>query len=186
MLFSVLVWAAAVVMVFLGRWQLVVSDEKHFDWQNFGYALQWWVFSAAAVAFWAKLVRDALRGRVAENTPTGGELVLRGRRQDIVHTGPATLVTRPAADAAAPVVYRGYVMPQSATSPDRSDDDPVRASYNDYLWQLALADGSAQTRPQGAPMADRGTDAARADDPDAGAGTAIEGAVPDERRTDTR
>jgi hypothetical protein len=128
-------------MVFLGRWQLIVSDEKHFNWQNFGYALQWWTVSAAAVAFWVKLIRDALRGREPENVSTSGELVLRGRDTRVAPTGSATLVA-PGADAA-PVVYRGYVMPQSATHPDRSDDDAMRASYNDYLWQLALADSAA-------------------------------------------
>lgn len=153
-------------MVFLGRWQLIVSDEKHFDWQNFGYALQWWTFSAAAVAFWAKLIRDALRGREPDNVATGGELVLRGRDTGVAHTGSATLVA-PGADAT-PVIYRGYVMPQSATHPDRSDDDAMRASYNDYLWQLALADSApepsvahqqptAQSRPDELPAIESDT-----------------------------
>lgn len=143
--FSVLIWTAAVVMVLLGRWQLTVSDHKHFDLQNFGYALQWWAFSAAAVLFWAKLIRDALRQRRPDNTPTGGQLVVRSPGQGVAHAGPATLLAQGDGEAA-PTVYRGYVMPQSATHPDRSDDDRVRASYNDYLWQLALADGSERSQ----------------------------------------
>src|SRR5699024_4623353 len=98
--FTVLIWTAAVVMVLLGRWQLTVSDHKHFDLQNFGYALQWWAFSAAAVLFWAKLIRDALRQRKPENTPTGGQLVVRGQGQSVAHAGPATLVARTDDDAA--------------------------------------------------------------------------------------
>jgi hypothetical protein len=140
-LFSVLCWAAAIAMIFLGRWQLIVSDEKGFDWQNFGYSLQWWTFSLAAVVFWAKLVRDALRGRQPDNVSTGGELVVRGRGTGIAPAGPATLMA-PGADAT-PTIYRGYVMPQSATHPDRSDGDLMRGAYNDYLWQLALADSAA-------------------------------------------
>jgi hypothetical protein len=128
-------------MIFLGRWQLIVSDEKNFDWQNFGYCLQWWTFSAAALAFWAKLVRDALRGRRPDNVATGGELLVRGRDTSVLPAGPATLVA-PGGDAS-PTVYRGYVMPQAATHPDRSDDDRMRAAYNDYLWQLALKDSAA-------------------------------------------
>ena len=56
-----LVWAAAVTMVLLGRWQLTVSNRKHFDLQNFGYALQWWAFSVFAVLFWLRVMRDVRR-----------------------------------------------------------------------------------------------------------------------------
>jgi DNA-binding transcriptional regulator of glucitol operon len=71
-----LVWAAAVAMVFLGRWQLQVSNEKHFDLQNFGYAFQWWAFSGFAIFLWAKALRDGVRG-VAPGESTSGQLVLR-------------------------------------------------------------------------------------------------------------
>ena len=54
----VLVLAAVVTMIFLGRWQLTVSNRKHFSLQNFGYALQWWAFCIFAVAFWLKILRD--------------------------------------------------------------------------------------------------------------------------------
>src|SRR5689334_11197395 len=36
--------ALVIAMVLLGRWQLIVSDRKHFNLQNFGYAVQWWMF----------------------------------------------------------------------------------------------------------------------------------------------
>ncbi len=103
-----------VTMVLLGRWQLHVSEAKHFSIQNFGYALQWWLFSAFAVFFWGRLIRDAAR--------RGGVLAL----------------ARPEPDpqAGAPVAYRRYVMP---TTPPRSTDS-VHAAYNDYLAALAAKD----------------------------------------------
>ncbi|HZY77724.1 MAG TPA: hypothetical protein VFE40_15515, partial [Jatrophihabitantaceae bacterium] len=61
----VLVLAAAVTMVLLGRWQLDVSDSKHFSLQNFGYALQWWAFTLFALWLWARILRDAARSRAA-------------------------------------------------------------------------------------------------------------------------
>ena len=47
-----------VTMVLLGRWQLDVSNSKHFSLQNFGYALQWWAFSIFAALMWRRVVRD--------------------------------------------------------------------------------------------------------------------------------
>jgi hypothetical protein len=141
---TVLFWAAAVAMVLLGRWQMTVSDTKHFDLQNFGYAFQWWAFSACAVLFWAKMVRDTVRRRPTTGTSTGGQLALRSN--GIVPVGPAELVTAPEATGQAPVIYRGYVMPQSATTPARSKDDSFHGSYNDYLWQLSLGDQADAAR----------------------------------------
>lgn len=143
--FTLFGWAAAVTMVLLGRWQLRVSNSKHFDLQNFGYTLQWWAFSLFAVLIWAKSVRDTVRGRAA-GASTGGALVLHGGQSAaVVHVGPAELMTQPDEPGAVPVVYRGYLTPQSSTSPARSDGDPVREAYNDYLWQLALADSATPT-----------------------------------------
>lgn len=136
-----LVWAGAVAMVLLGRWQLDVSDAKHFDLQNFGYSLQWWAFSAFALFLWARAIRDAVR-KITPVASTGGELVLRGGANGLATVGPAELTTA-GTDGQAPVVYRGYVMPQSSQRPARSDGDPLHGAYNDYLWQLALADGAA-------------------------------------------
>jgi hypothetical protein len=136
---TLLFWGAAVAMVLLGRWQLDVSDTKHFDLQNFGYAFQWWAFSACAVLFWAKIVRDTIRRRPTAGIAASGQLAVRSN--GIAHVGPAELVTSVEQTGKAPVVYRGYVMPQSATTPARSNDDSFHGSYNDYLWQLSLADG---------------------------------------------
>ncbi len=37
-------------------------DEGGLDLRNLGYALQWWIFGAFAVALWLRLVRDEARG----------------------------------------------------------------------------------------------------------------------------
>ena len=163
---SIGVWAAAVAMVFLGRWQLQVSNDKHFDLQNFGYALQWWAFSAFAILLWLKAIRDTARGRTSA-VSTSGELVLRGTAiaSNVVYVGPAEL-SAPAAEAGQPeIVYRGYLMPQSTTSPARTDGDPVRGAYNDYLWQLALADSAGRPNQSNRPGGEDPGDARSAAEP---------------------
>jgi DNA-binding transcriptional regulator of glucitol operon len=102
--------AAVVTMVLLGRWQLHVSEAKHFSVQNFGYSIQWWAFAAFSLFFWWRIVRDAARRR-HEGDPTPAEAA-------------------PAQDE--PVAYRRYVMPTSAPT-----DDPQIAAYNAYLARLA-------------------------------------------------
>ncbi len=106
----VLVLAAIVTMILLGRWQLIVSDEKHFSLQNFGYAIQWWLFSLFAVFFWYRILRD--QGNRDEQEP------------------------EVEAEQAHEVEYRRYVMP--TTPPPTSD--PVLSAYNDYLAKLAEQD----------------------------------------------
>lgn len=165
-----LVWAGAVAMVLLGRWQLDVSDAKHFDLQNFGYSLQWWAFSAFALFLWARAIRDAVR-KITPVASTGGELVLRGGANGLATVGPAELTTA-GTDGQAPVVYRGYVMPQSSQRPARSDGDPLHGAYNDYLWQLALADGAAPD-PGSPRVADRSDGA----DPEGGPASPAPGRV---------
>lgn len=118
-LFHLLVVALVVTMILLGRWQLHVSEHKHFSIQNFGYAIQWWLFSAFAVFLWWRVLRDAARRRVAAGTTTSGS-----------HDAEPTQV------ADEPVAYRRYVMP---SAPQQSDD-PVHAAYNDYLAGLAARD----------------------------------------------
>jgi hypothetical protein len=136
-----LFWAITAAMVLLGRWQLTVSNEKHFSLQNFGYAFQWWAFSAFALYFWLRLIRDARHPPAT----AGREIPLavrRGQPTDMVeptYTGPADLISRTDRADQAPTVYRGYVIANSATSPARSDDDRYHAAYNDYLWELNLA-----------------------------------------------
>jgi DNA-binding transcriptional regulator of glucitol operon len=111
----VLTVVLVVTMILLGRWQLDVSNAKHFSLQNFGYAIQWWVFSVFALVFWRRIVRDGARRRAIASGPTPAE---------------------PAASPTEPVAYRRYVMP---TAPQPTDD-PMLAAYNDYLAGLAAKD----------------------------------------------
>ena len=111
----VFVLALIVTMVLLGRWQLIVSNEKHFSLQNFGYALQWWAFSAFALWVWFRLLRDHA------NPPDSAE-------------------SRETVDE--PVAYRRYVMPTAA--PSDAQADPELVKYNEYLAQLADKDKHEQ------------------------------------------
>lgn len=109
--------AMAVTMVFLGRWQLHVSESKHFNLQNFGYALQWWAFTVFTLVLWLRVLRDQSRAaRDGAGSATAG-----------------SAAAESPAPAQEPVAYRRYVMP---TAPATSDD-PVVAAYNDYLARLA-------------------------------------------------
>jgi DNA-binding transcriptional regulator of glucitol operon len=116
-----------VTMVLLGRWQLNVSDRKHFSLQNFGYALQWWTFSAFVIVMWARLLRDAARQRSAESSGSASSGGARGQ-------GHAERADQPHGA----VAYRRYVMPNSAQV--IAPDDPTRAAYNEYLIGLAAQD----------------------------------------------
>lgn len=49
----------------LGWWQLD-SARAQGDWQNYGYALQWWLFGGFAIFLWVKLVLDELDPTQAE------------------------------------------------------------------------------------------------------------------------
>ena len=108
--------AVVITMVLLGRWQLSVSDSKHFSLQNFGYAVQWWLFSACALVFWARLMRDQARSNETPATPAD-----------------------PRPEPEQPVAYRRYVMPTTPEEPV----DAVHAAYNDYLAALAAQDKEA-------------------------------------------
>jgi DNA-binding transcriptional regulator of glucitol operon len=122
LLLHLIVIAMVVAMILLGRWQLHVSESKHFSVQNFGYSLQWWAFSAFAAVMWWRLIRDAVR-----------------------RDAPATATQENASNpthAPEPVAYRRYVMPTSQPTAD----DPVRAAYNDYLAGLAADDARAKNR----------------------------------------
>ncbi|HET6876376.1 MAG TPA: hypothetical protein VFH38_02495 [Jatrophihabitans sp.] len=123
MVLHVVSLALVVTMILLGRWQLDVSDSKHFSLQNFGYALQWWAFSIFVIVFWARILRDAARKRDQE--------AARAQR-------PAGEPEPRPAPAEEPVAYRRYVMPsqQQQTAPA----DAAHAAYNDYLARLAAQD----------------------------------------------
>jgi DNA-binding transcriptional regulator of glucitol operon len=122
-----LVLALAVTMILLGRWQLDVSNSKHFSLQNFGYALQWWAFSVFVFALWLRILRDRARNRQPEPM--------------VVQQAEAT------AAAAAPVAYRRYVMPQSADGAPPAHD-PTHAAYNDYLAALARDDRASSAEKE--------------------------------------
>jgi DNA-binding transcriptional regulator of glucitol operon len=105
----VLVLALSVTMVLLGHWQLTVSEHKGFSLQNFGYALQWWAFTAFALAFWAKIVHDHANASPSSQPPP------------------------PEPEPEQPITYRRYVPPTQATN---IEDDPEVARYNEYLASL--------------------------------------------------
>lgn len=111
----VLAVALVVAMVLLGRWQLIVSDEKHFNIENFGYALQWWAFSVFTIVMWARIMRDTAR-RASGQSP------------------------RSESPGEPPVVYRRYVPPTVPAAPT----DPQHAAYNDYLARLAAEDAKGE------------------------------------------
>jgi DNA-binding transcriptional regulator of glucitol operon len=123
-LFHLLVVALVVTMILLGRWQLHVSENKHFSVQNFGYAIQWWLFSAFALFFWWRIVRDAARRRALASDATS-----------------TSHDAEPAQQVHEQVAYRRYVMP---AAPQQSDD-PVHTAYNDYLARLAARDAEDGT-----------------------------------------
>ena len=103
----VLVVVVAITMVFLGHWQLTVSEHKGFDLQNFGYALQWWAFAIFGTGFWIRVIHDRGKGIVRKVEPP--------------------VVRQP------PVAYRRYVMPNR----ESASDDPELTRYNAYLAGLA-------------------------------------------------
>lgn len=108
--------AAVTTMILLGRWQLHVSESKGFSVQNFGYSIQWWLFSAFGLFLWWRVVRDAARRRAAP--------------------APGDTPAEPDATADEPVAYRRYVMP---TAPQPTSD-PMLNAYNEYLAGLAAKD----------------------------------------------
>lgn len=115
--FTVICLALIVTMVLLGRWQLIVSNEKHFDLQNFGYALQWWAFSLFVAFMWTRILRDHRRREATTTDPTP---------TPITHAQPAP----------ESVAYRRYLMP-SVQAQQQPAADPALAAYNDYLAKLA-------------------------------------------------
>jgi len=54
-----LMLASLVVLGRIGWWQLDKARGTG-NWQNYGYAVQWWLFGAFALFLWGKLVLDEL------------------------------------------------------------------------------------------------------------------------------
>lgn len=146
MLVHLLFWGAAVAMVLLGAWQLRVARADGFPLQNTSYVVQWWLFAACAMGFWVRVVWDALRRTQPAARSTGGELVRSGHT-DLTRPGAALLRVRDQDGGS--IAYRGYRLPDSSRSVAPSHGDRVHDAYNDYLWQLAVADGA--TPPVTAP-----------------------------------
>ncbi|MBE7190232.1 hypothetical protein [Jatrophihabitans endophyticus] len=122
--------ALIVTMIFLGRWQLTVSESKGFDLQNFGYAFQWWAFSIFVGVMWARAMRDAYRKHAPKADPVATDPTGTGAQEP---AKPQTIST-------APVTYRRYVVP-ATTQPA---DDPVHLAYNDWLAAIAAADATPE------------------------------------------
>jgi hypothetical protein len=120
------VLALSVTMVLLGRWQLDVSNSKHFDLQNFGYAFQWWAFTAFGLVMWIRVMRDV------------------GRRDLAVEA-------RDAADRARAlpggVTYMRYLMPQNSAPSPVVIDGQRAALSNLYPAQLDELDRLEQAAP---------------------------------------
>ena len=54
-----LLLVSLVVLGWIGFWQWDKARDQG-DWQNYGYAVQWWLFAGFAVFLWVKLVLDEL------------------------------------------------------------------------------------------------------------------------------
>lgn len=101
-----------VSLVFLGLvgyWQLDKALGQG-DWQNYGYAVQWWLFGGFAVFLWAKLILDDLHPERVEE-----------RREKAEQELPQLAELAEVRPVAAPV----------------EDDDPELAAYNRHLAELA-------------------------------------------------
>ena len=56
----VLLLVTLVVLGRVGLWQWDRAHAASGSWQNYGYAVQWWLFGAFAVFLWVKTVLDDL------------------------------------------------------------------------------------------------------------------------------
>lgn len=130
--------AAVITMILLGRWQLIVSDRKHFNLQNFGYAIQWWLFSAFALYLWWRFIHDARHGEGAGD-PDALEL-------PAADTPDTSLTGLGRSSDGALVTYRRYVMP-TAGQVDAQAEDDMQSSYNDYLRTLNESAAPAPVPP---------------------------------------
>jgi DNA-binding transcriptional regulator of glucitol operon len=106
----VLLVVSVAVLGWIGAWQWDKAQAQG-DWQNYGYALQWWLFAGFAVFLWIKLVLDELDpSRVEDRAAQEPTLAQPDRR-------PAA----PAAD----------------DGDDGADADDELAAYNRHLRWLA-------------------------------------------------
>ena len=101
-----LLLASLLVLGRIGTWQWDKARAQG-DWQNYGYAVQWWLFAGFAVFLWLKLVLDEVdpQRRVE-------------REQPVPLAAPDLRPTAPAVVA-------------------DDDEDPELAAYNAHLRRLA-------------------------------------------------
>ncbi len=104
-----LLLAALAVLGRIGWWQLETARAED-DWQNYGYALQWWLFGGFAVFLWVKVVLDEL--------------------------DPARMEPPGAVTPDLPAVARQQASVDEAEAPDQ-DGDPELVAYNRHLAWLA-------------------------------------------------
>ena len=57
--FHALLVVSVGVLGWIGAWQWDKARAEG-DWQNYGYAVQWWLFAGFAVFLWVKLILDEL------------------------------------------------------------------------------------------------------------------------------
>jgi DNA-binding transcriptional regulator of glucitol operon len=101
-----LLLVSLVVLGRIGMWQWDKARSQD-DWQNYGYAVQWWLFAGFAVFLWVKLVLDEL--------------------------DPERLRDKEEPEPALPQPVARTV----AAAPVEEDDDPELAAYNAHLRRLA-------------------------------------------------
>jgi DNA-binding transcriptional regulator of glucitol operon len=95
------------VLVWIGAWQWGKARGEG-DWQNYGYAVQWWLFAGFAVFLWVKLVLDELY--------------------------PERVEARQAAPPVQPDLRPRAVPPPAQ---QHEDEDDELAAYNRHLARLA-------------------------------------------------
>jgi DNA-binding transcriptional regulator of glucitol operon len=119
-----LVIVLAVAFCRLGWWQWDRYQQTHGRLQNLGYALQWPLFAAFGLAFWARIARDAAAPeRAGARAAAKAETAARDRAERMARRMPP----------AAP--------PSTAVVPYRSDpEDDKLAAYNRYLASLYESD----------------------------------------------
>ena len=67
----VLLVVSVVVLARVGMWQWDRAQVGSGSWQNYGYAVQWWLFAGFAVFLWVKTVLDELDPTRTEPTDDG-------------------------------------------------------------------------------------------------------------------
>ena len=102
----VLLLASLATLGWIGYWQLHKALTVG-NWQNYGYAIQWWLFGGFAVFLWVKMILDEL-------DPTRAE----GRERRELEVAAITPTQRQAA-------------------PPTEDEDDELAAYNRHLAELA-------------------------------------------------